>query len=211
MIWVGFLGLALAGCQTSNALDLGRNTELYSSPGYRSKLPGDRAVFVAPLRDERNANPPVEEGPYPIRYMSERVWDRPLVEMVNDILLEELDQSRVFREILSRPTSESLVLMPSLVQMSGGQQEMVEGARSLVVIAIRVQIHGPANADGDRALLLDQIYSDRQGSPISFRPPTIVTLTGVSLRYTMASLVSGLDQSNVASTGVPLEAIGKKR
>ena len=211
MILVGFLGLAFAGCQTSNGLDLGKNTELYSSPGYRSKLPGDRAVFVAPLRDERNANPPSEEGPYPIRYMSDRVWERPLAEMVNEILIEELNQSKVFREILSRPTSESLVLMPSLVQMRGGQQEMVEGARSLVVIAIRVQIHGPANENGDRALLLDQTYSDRQGSPVSFRPPTIVSLTGVSLRYTMANLVSGLDQSNVARSGVPLEAIGKKR
>ena len=169
-------------------------------------------MFVAPVRDERDpAALPRAEGAYPIRYISDAVWERSVVVMVHDILVDELTQSRVFEAILEQPRRDALVMVPTLVRMHGGQQEMLEGARSLVETAIRVQIHGPADASGDRTLILDETFSDYQGSAISFRPPNLLTLTGVSLRQTMGQLVSGLDESNVARTGVPLEAFGPKR
>ncbi len=208
-MWVGFLGLAM-GCATANRLDLGSYSELYRSPGYQSKFPGDRSVFVTPVRDQRDpADLPRAEGAYPIRYISDAVWERSVVIMVHDILVNELTQSRVFEAVLDRPRSDGLVMVPSLVRMHGGQQEMLDGARSLVETAIRVQIHGPADSRGDRTLLMDETFSDRQGSAISFSPPNLMSLTGVSLSRTMGRLVSGLDQSNVARTGVPLEAIGQ--
>ena len=209
-ILVGVLGLAFMGCQTGNQMDLGSNSSLYRSPGYVSKLPGDRSVFVAPVKDERSAaDLPRSEGAYPIRYMSDAVWERSVAEMVYDILVEELEGSRVFRSVLTQARGDALVLVPSLVQLYGGQQELVEGARSLAETAIRVQVHGPADEAGNRMLILDETFTNRQGSATSFRPPSVATLTGVSLRITMGKLVSGLDQSNVARTGVPLEAIGQ--
>lgn len=196
---------ALPACHTASVADLAKNDTLYRFTTFVTKLPGDRAVFVAPVVEARsNEVLPAAQNGFPIAYDSDERWARQVTDMIDDVLRVELAQSRVFDAILAKPAADQLVLQPSLVGFSSGMMETDSGGRTLAEIGLRVQVFAPADADGKRAVLLDQIYGERQVSAPAMVPPSTYFLCGRALRITMQRLLAGLDGSNCGRTNVPL-------
>jgi hypothetical protein len=200
------LTLTLLGAcaSTTQVPDLGSNEQLYRDLGFVSKVPGDRAVFLAPLVEARRDQVrPASQGGFPIAYDSDDHWNRPVRDMIEDVLQRELTCSHVFGSILPQPLPDALVLVPWLTNFETGCVELDVGARSLAEIGLRVQVYGAMDDNGQRPLLHDQLYSDRQASSPAMVPLSTFVLAGVALRHTMQHLVAGLDGSNVSRTGMP--------
>lgn len=203
---VPFLLLLLAGCQSTGQVpDLGDNPDLYRDLGFVSKLPGDRAVFVAPLQDQRRQEQlPEAQGGFPITYDSDERWCRQPADMVDDVLRRELAHSRVFAAVLPSPQPGALVLMPTLQEFQSGAVELDMGCRTLAEVGIRVQVFGPADAKGERQLLHDEVYAQRETSSVAMVPMSTYLLSARALRGSMQRLLSGLDGSNVGRSNLPL-------
>ena len=196
--------LFLAACAThQNVPDLALNERIYVPVEYETRAPGDRAVFVAPTRDERNvANYPASANGFPISYEGDRRWNRPVPEMVDAVLLEELEASELFTEVRATGAPTDLVVQPTLVTFVTGVMEQEYGARSLAEVGIRIEVLGPVGADGKRPVLFDQVYGERQVSNPDRLPPSTYLLTGMCMRTTMQRMLTGLDGSNVGRSTV---------
>lgn len=201
--------LLLGGCQSATQdPDLARNEQLYRRLAFTSKLPGDRAVFVAPLQDARHVEVlPASQSGFPITYDADGRWSRPVTVMVDDVLRDELQQSSVFAGLLPAARPEALVLMPTLTDFQSGVVELDVNARTHAEIGIRVQLFAACDAAGRRQLLLDQIYSDRETSTAAMVPMSTYRLMGRAMNVAMQRLVSGLDTSNVGRSNMPVEEL----
>ncbi|MGE3174861.1 MAG: hypothetical protein AB7O97_19690 [Planctomycetota bacterium] len=197
---------ALAGCASSSARDLAANDLIYRDVDYRCKVPGDRSVFVAPVADGRTplADAVAIEGGYPILYDADGRWDRPVVEMVDEVLRREVADSTVFARVAARPADADVVLMPTLVSFSTAAMECEAGGRSLADVALRVQAYGPIGADGQRPLLVDRVFGERKLSDVAFRTTSRHVLAGAAAMATMQQLLQGLDAKNVGRDGMPV-------
>ncbi len=201
--------VTLAACASAGTddRDLATNPSLYQSPGYKSQLPPDRAVFVAPMLDQRR--PPAIEaatGPSIVTHMPEGKWTRSLPVMIDEVLRKELGSSGVVAAVLPQARNDALVIKPTLVVGACGAQEHVAGRRSFAEIGIKIVVLGPADANGKRTPLHDHLYGHAQVSEIEMSPVPAPNLMGMTLRTTLAQLLAGIDQSNVARSGVPLDA-----
>jgi hypothetical protein len=201
--------VAVAGCKsTGSSADLAWNPNIYRSAAFVSKLPGDLPAFVAPVADERRPEAlPAKIGSSPVIYDADGRWERPVHEMVDDVLRQELATSLLFTQLTDRPDPCGLVIKPSLVTFATGAMEFIEGGSSMAEVALRLKVYGPQEASGKRSLLHDQIYGDRQQSAITMMPTNTFVLAGKAVRNAMGRVLAGLDGSNVARSGVPLAAI----
>ena len=96
--------------------DLATNDLFYVDVPFRTKAPGDRTVFVTPLRDVRKATKlPEHEQGFPITYGDDAFWERPVTEMVAEVLTRQIGDSELFPEMVTRATPEGLVMRPTLV------------------------------------------------------------------------------------------------
>ncbi|MCA8949273.1 MAG: hypothetical protein KDE27_07210 [Planctomycetes bacterium] len=198
------LALAAACAAPNPALDLATNDRIYIDVPFRSRIPGDRDLFVAPLEDGRSAAElPAEEGGFPISYGSDQVWERPVREMVDEILARQLADSALFRGVAERVGDDTVVLAPTLVSFTTGALECVAGARAFAEVGLRLRVFGPVEASGKRPLLLDETVSERQITPPSLRPVSPYLLAGSALRATMQKSLATLDTSNVGRSFVP--------
>lgn len=193
----------------SDKLDLARNEKLYHAPKYRAKVPADRTAFVAPVVDERG-QAAVEEatGPYPMRWMAEGYWERPLPEMIDDCLRDALAKTAVFASLQDAPPPDpaGLVVEPFLIEARAGQEERLFGRRSLGTVSLRLVVHGPAAADGTREVLLEETFEQTVGTDISPQPQRVPAVLGRALEQAIARIVARIDQSNVARSGMPVRA-----
>ena len=207
--WSGFvLFFALVACQsTQRTLDLRDSEELYRPTRYQARAPADRAVFVTPLADQRSPEPVPIKGPYPVAFMAESYWARPLVEMIGDVLVEELESSAVFSEVqrTSPPADDALILKPYLVEARCGQEERVNGRRGIALVGLKIVVYGPVQPDGERSMLLEETVHQPVTSQVSMRPPTSPQMMGLALTGAMRATLRKIDESNVARSGVPRE------
>jgi hypothetical protein len=202
--------LALASCTTTSFVaDLANNDLFYADVPFATKAPGDRPVFVAPVTDARDTRAlPAHERGFPIQYVGDEFWERPVPQMVGDVLARQLASSQLFAGVADHARPDALVLKPSLASFLGGATEAIYGSASFAEVALRVQVFGPVGADGKRTLLHEKVYRHRHASPLALKPVSPYRLYGPALQQTMAKLLAGLDGSNVARSNVPLDVTG---
>jgi hypothetical protein len=188
------LALVLTACASpSHVADFASNDVLYVDVPFVTKAPGDRAVFVAPVADARDGRGlPSHEKGFPIQYAGDEFWERPVPEMLGDVLSRQLAASALFTAVSPHAAPEALVLKPSLVTFVGGANEAVSGARTFAEVALRVELH-------------ERVYGNRQTSALSLKPVSPYRLYGPALQQTVAKLLAGLDGSNVARSNVPMD------
>lgn len=199
----------LACCSTPNkSLDLARNDRLYVDAAFHSRAPGDRAVFVAPIVDAREPGklPPRDAGGFPIQYGGDEAWERPVPEMVGEVLERQIAQSGMFASVDRAAAPATLVVQPRLVAFLVGAIERVEGAQALAEVGLQLSVLGPAAADGSRAVLYEHTFGARQLTDPSMKPVSPYLLIGFALRSTMQKALVGLDGSNVGRSHVPAAA-----
>lgn len=203
------LGTVLPGtaCSTHhNVADLALNDLFYVDVPFVTKAPGDRAVFVAPIVDARDGSDlPTQERGFPIVYAGDDFWERPVPEMVGEVLTRQLQSSQLFPSVDTHATAASLVLKPTLTAFTLGATEAVAGSRSFADVALRVQVLGPSGKDGKRVVLHDTVYAHRVASDLDFKPLSPYRLVAPALQATMKKLLIGLDGSNVARSEVPID------
>lgn len=196
----------LAACASQPRMDLRANVQLYQPTGYRAKAPATMAVWVAPMVDERQV--PDDSAKYPTGYLIDGDWERPMPEMVHDILVDELRSTGVFKEVVDAPAPDVLIVRPTLRSCDGGLQEQPYGRRSLSRVALNIEVQGPER-DGARPVWLDEPFADQQLSNTGFRPPSPRALLGLSLHLVMARMLATIDASGVGR-GEPVEAVLKR-
>jgi hypothetical protein len=201
-----FLALAAACSTTNRTADLAKNDLLYMDVPFVTKAPGDRPVFVAPVADAREPGklPTVDRG-FPIVYGGDDFWERPVPEMVGDVLQRQLEQSQLFAAVQPQVAPDGLVLKPTLLSFTTGMVEGMSGQRSLAEFSLRVQVYGPVAADGKRALLHEQIYLSQQTSPQELNPTSPYRLIGRAAQASIGKLMVQLDGSNIARSDVPAD------
>lgn len=199
--------LVAAGCATTDEVaDLAVNELLYADVPFRTKAPGDRDVFVAPIEDKRDAQvlPRGEKG-YPITYGGDDFWERPVREMVADVLQRQLVASALFANVTDSPSAQSIVVKPVLTSFTTGTTESMYGRTSFAEVTLQLTVFGPSGADGRRPVLLERSYGNRQLSETRVQPVSPYRLIGRALQISMSSALAGLDGSNVGRTGVPFD------
>jgi hypothetical protein len=204
-ISAALLLLFAAACAApSDVADFAVNEELFQPIEYRTKLLGDRTAFVAPLADRRDAaRLPSAEGAFPIVYDPDNRWLRPVAEMTDDVIRREVSCSGLFAKLVDRPADADVILQPALVAFHTGHMERVYGASAIGEVAIQIRAHGPVQADGNRQLLFDEVFVERQVTPPALRTVSRHFLAAASARATMGKLLAGIDQANLGRSGMP--------
>jgi hypothetical protein len=204
-----FLAVLAAGCKSpQGGRDLATNTLICPRTHFATSAPGDRAIFILPVRDARDVSAlPASNGNCPVIYDSDARWERPVRAMVEQLLREELDGSGLFAAITPKARPADLLLQPTLLRFDSGVVETIEGGRSLAVVSLRLQIFGPEDAPGSRPVWFDRTFGDTQISGVALVPMSTLLLSGHTVQSTMMQAVAALDGSNVGRTGMPLEPV----
>ncbi len=202
------VGTSLTSCESRPEVnDLYRNERIYQRPRYVASLPVDRAVFVMPIADDRDQRrPDAVEATYPRKPMPEELWDRPVLQMLDDVIREALVEAKVVARLDDTvpPAAETLVVAPKLIDLRGFLEEQPTGRCTLATFALRVVVSGPAAADGTREVLLDQSYEQSVGSQVARVPMPVPELIGKIVRETLTRVLTDFDRSNVTRSGLPL-------
>ena len=204
---VGMLASALSGCDSLNySADFADNGLFYADVPFRTRAPGDRELFVAPVADGRRPEQlPMSDNGFPIQYGGDEFWERPVPTMLGDVLVRQLEYSELFPAIIEQAGPGSLVMKPELVMFAVGVQEGISGSMTFAEVGVRVQVFGPEQADGTRPLWHDQIYGNRQRSEYEVKPISPYRLVGRALQMTMSKALTSLDGCNVARSNVPVD------
>ncbi|MBM4062838.1 MAG: hypothetical protein FJ265_17345 [Planctomycetes bacterium] len=194
-------------CTTSGgAADLATNGELYVDVPFTTKAPGDRQAFVAPVADARGRQaPPQSNRGFPIVYGNDSVWDRPVPEMVAEVLHRQIAGSKLFAGLDDAPGPATILVLPTIVSFQAGAVQSVSGCSSFADVGLRLQVFGPAGANGARALLLDEVFADRQATEVAMSPINPYRLVGGALRVSIGKALVGIDGSNAGRSQVPLD------
>ncbi len=203
------LALLLSSCSMmqNDSLDLRLNHKLYHDTAYRARLASDKLVFCTPIKDVR-ANVAVvaaASGPYPITHMPENVWARPLLEMIEDILMDELVASDVFAgvDLSVPPPDEALIFELSLMTLHAAQEERPFGRRTYSDIGIAVRIYGAKQGSKERPIVFERQFGKISSSNVGTSPPMIAKMVGSALRGVLLDMLAAIDQSNIARSGIP--------
>ena len=206
---VSFLALIGASCGSIDyTADFSTNELLFADVDFQTKAPGDRQVFVTPLKDERGGTVlPLHERGFPIRYGNDDFWERPVAEMLVEVLERHLTNSQLFPAVKSQAGPEDLILKPTLVMFTIGSKEAIAGSATFAEVGLRIQVLGPADKQGERPLWHDCAYGNRQMSEFEVKPVSPYRLIGRALQLTLSKALAGLDSSNVGRSHVPVEII----
>lgn len=201
------LGLLLAACGTTNyTADFAKNDLFYVDVPFTTKSPGDRPVHVLPVSDRRDAAAmPAHERGFPITYAGDDFWERPVAEMLGEVLHRQLQDSRLFPMVCDGVQADALLVKPTLVAFTTAAIEGVSGSRSFAEVGLKLQVFGPVNANGKRGLLHERVYANRQATPQELHPTSPYRLVGRALQQAIAKALLDLDGSNVARSNVPSE------
>ncbi len=201
------LALAVSACSSTDSklADFALNDLIYKGTTYTSRMPGDRTLFLAPIVDNREQDGlPATQGAYPIVYDDESRWNRTVAEMLDDVLHKDLQQSHVFSSFVDSAANADVVIQPTLITFLTGSMELESGSRALSELGMKLQVLGSIGFDGQRTVLFERLYGERQLTDPAMRPPSRVMLTGRVLTSTMQKLVRSIDGSNVGRSGLPL-------
>ncbi len=200
--------LASACASPNTTLDLATNDRLYVDVPFQTRVPGDLQLFVAPLVDARTpADLPQAEDGCPILYGSDQVWERPVREMVDEVIARQVTDSGLFAVICEKATAETLVLVPALESFTTGAIERISGAQSFAEVALRLKVYGPVDDDGKRPVVLDRVYGERKITDPRPKPVSPYLLVGSALQGTVQKALNALDASNVGRSSVPVDAM----
>ncbi len=198
------LVFAAACASFDTSADFARNQALYVDVPYATKAPGDRDVFVAPIVDAREGTVlPTQERGFPISYGSDEFWERPVPEMLGEVLARQVQDSGLFANVVEKASPQTVVVKPTLVSFTTGATEAISGSRSFAEIALKLQVLGPADGTGARATLMEQTFSNRQVSALEVNPVSPYRLIGRAMQLSMQKLLAGLDGQNVGRNNVP--------
>lgn len=210
--WLLLPTLLFAACAAGNyRADLAQNDVLYRDVGFRTKAPGDRTVFVAPGVDARAAEAlPDHEGNFPIVYGGDEFWDRPVADMVTDVLVRELADSGLFATVTDTASADVLVLQPSVVHFVAAAKQGLSGAASFAEVGLQLTVWGPSVGGAERRKLWEQTFTGANGSDFAVKPPSPYRLVGRALQQAMGRALAGLDGSNVGRSSVPIHLPGAR-
>lgn len=195
----------LAGCtSTRHEVDLARNPMICGDLPFATRAPGDRAVFVAPVIDARRGERPAHDRGFPIYYGPDSAWDRPVADMVGELLERELAESGLFAVVSPTASPEAVVIQPELVKFLMGSMENIHGARGFAEVALKLRVFGPSDAAGKRPLWFERVYGERQVAEAQIKPANMFFLAGGVTLQSLAKMMSSLDGINVGRSGVPL-------
>lgn len=199
------LALGLAACQAPNHVaDLAHNDALYVDVPFVSRSPGDRVACLLPVADARTGALPATDRGFPITYGAEEFWERPVGEMVADVLRRQIEASRLFAAVAPEARPDAVLVQPTLVSFAAGSVEAIMGSSSFADVGLRVVVLGPTGADGERPVWHDRVYQSRQTTPAEVNPVHPFRLVGRALQVAMQKALAGLDGSNVGRSGVPV-------
>ncbi len=209
LLWGLVLPLfGFVACQSSkDQMDLAVNPTLYTSPGYHARMPADRPAFMPPIVDDRGSSTPEEaSGPFPVTWMPDSYWDRPVVEMVDDTLREELKDSGVFSSIEDTPppSPDAVVVQVEMTRARCGLEEQAAKRRSMAELTVNVTVRGPVDASGGRDVIWQKEFHEVTASDLLIRPPVVPSMFGRVTQRVVARVVAALDESNVGRSGVPI-------
>lgn len=199
----------LPGCRTPPRNDLEDNRELYRSPRYTAALPADRDVMVLPLADERGP-PALEASKVVVSLMPEGVWSRPLPVMLDAVVRKEITESKVFRSVLPTARHDCLLLKPVLVDGHGAIVEEIHGRYTYAQLAIRIDVFGPSDGQGQRRKIFTETYSHRQVGDRAMRPISPMILTGMCLQRIVSTMLHDIDTQNLARNLAPFAPLDDK-
>lgn len=204
--WLLSLPLLFGACAVGNyRADLAANDVLYRDVTFRTKAPGDQKVFVAPLADARDAAAlPTHDGGFPIAYGGDEFWERPVPEMVADVLMRQLEDSGLFAGVSRAASADGLVLQPTLVSFVTAAKEGIAGTATFAEVGLRLTVYGPSVGGAERQKLWEQTFRGAQGSDFDLKPPSPYRLVGPALAQAMGQALAGLDGSNVGRSNVPI-------
>ena len=176
-------------------MDLATNRALYRSPGFHANSTKPFHAYIAPLLDQRKP-PPEPGGAIVSEFLGEGYWPRPVKTMVEEILRDELRNSRIYAGLTKTPTSSDLIIEPALTVLHGAWERRAYpnyGGRTYAVVALHIKIYAPADAAGKRRVWLNKEFREFVGSEfIMSTPPNIQQLTGVALSRTMRKLLDAV-------------------
>lgn len=203
---VGLLG---CGCANLNyAADLARNDLFYVDLPFATKSPGDRPVHVLPVADAREqVAMPVHDRGFPITYAGDDFWERPVAEMVGEVLQRQLRDSLLFPDVIDAVQPDALLVKPTLVAFTTASVEGISGSRSWAEVGFKLQVFGPVDGQGKRAVVLERLYSNRQATQLELHPASPYRLVGRALQQVMGKALLELDGSNITRSKVPVDAI----
>ena len=206
---LGSFSLLAAACGTLNyTADFSNNELFFADVPFRTKAPGDRQVFVAPLTDERGGTVlPLHERGFPIRYGNDDFWERPVCEMLTEVIERHLTNSELCPAVETEAAPNVLIMKPTLVMFTVGSKEAMAGSATFAEVGLRIQVFGPADANGERPLWHDCAYGNRQMSEFDVKPVSPYRLIGRALQLTMSKALAGLDGSNVGRSNVPVAVV----
>jgi hypothetical protein len=198
---------AFAACHTPNMTpDFATNDLFYVDVPFATKVPGDRELLLLPVADARGELLlPTDERGFPIAYGGDDFWERPVAEMLADVLQRQFEGSGLFTRVHGVPNDHSLVCRPTLRAFTLGATEGISGSHSFADVALQLQVWGPVGEHGKRPLLHDQVYRNRQVTPQELKPASPFRLVGRALQMTMQKTLQGLDGSNIARSQVPVD------
>lgn len=189
--------------------DLASNELFYADVPFRTKAPGDRVAFVAPVADARDLSLlPSNDRGFPIRYGGDEFWVRPVPDMFADVLVRQLEDSELFPSVVAdQAAADGLVVQPELLAFTVGAKEGMSGSQTFAEVGLRLRVYGPEDGAGERPLWHDEVYGNRQVSEFEIKPISPYRLIGRALQVTMSKALGGIDGSNVARSSVPVEAV----
>lgn len=202
-----------AGCLSTNSVDLATNSHIYVSPGYKAPSRTQAPVFVQRIRDRRKP-PDLSDRASVKKQFPDNVWERPIPVMLEDVLLDEIDRSGIYKSISSGsagvPGSRDFVVEPTLHALYRYREAMVDGThfgkrRSGAYAALHLRVMSPIDAKGKREILLDKVFQDLVLSSLGRgRPQQGVVLAGRAVQNIMRQVMPALYESNIrAIPGAP--------
>ena len=199
------LAVVSTACEAVNySADLAGNSIFYNDVPFRTRSPGDRPAHVLPVADRRDISAlPAHDRGFPITYVGDDFWERPVPVMVGEVLARQLRDSELFPQMLDTIEPQALLVKPTLVAFTTAAVEGMAGSRSFAEIGLQVQVYGPVNENGKRPIWLDKVYNNRQASQLELHPISPYRLIGRALQIAVGKALVDLDGSNVARTNAP--------
>ncbi|MAE75908.1 MAG: hypothetical protein CMJ85_03440 [Planctomycetes bacterium] len=198
----------LGSCESTHQRDLARNPDLYRHTGYRASYRQNRRVYVSRLLDRRTPLSSHRDGIYPLTYTEDAFWARPVAEMLDELLRQEIDAAGLFAQIVDSEGEADWVLRPALTNFHGAVEERVVGRAVHGRAKIRLQVWGPAGAGGKRGLLRSEDYEGPIETEGRLFVPDPHALAAASFRKAVGWMLVDLDRGGRLCDGLALDPEG---
>ena len=199
-------GACASGSGRTNDKDLAENRRLYQPTGFKAQIEGHHTVFLDSVADKREPPPTLYDGYARPEYLPENFWARPVPHMVRDVLLKEIGEAHIFKQVVDTPEQADIVIRPSLLTFYASLEERMAGRRMRAMSRVMLEVLGPPGPDGVRPKVFEQIYTggelQQEGLGFSADPYAFV---GGSLKISVANLLRDLDSRRIGRE-IPAEA-----